>query len=488
MVNIRRVFLTGVLFFSGVSFAFADNVVTLETFLKELEGKHPFLMSEMLRYDIAAARRDSTTGSADFKFQASADHNYQEAVSIDTFSAPISQKTTGKLGIGKEVWATGGNFSADIQTIYSDSKTSPYLDYYNIDSRYAYNQISVAYKQPLLKNRGGFLSSYYYDNEDFTVKMSELISADNMENFNKQQAFSFLDLVMLGKQKDVYAKRLVLSENELKRTEDKFNSGLVDKVDVLRAKDSVRIAKQNLKLVSMKEESTKAKLNVILQSDILEKSSPVETSITEGFISTETHNANKKKLKENSRILKVADLQIQQLKHSKEKYVQEKKGDLSLYTKYTVKDSDKTFRTAQNFNKQDAQIGVYYSIPWGNREAKSRIKEFDLKIKQAKNSLSEQYLNLKANLDSLYIQIKDTEDVLALNKEQIASAKEKTEEELKLYNQGRTQYTFVISAQDNEQNAQLNYITNLINYKKLVISYLEINDSFYLEYHDSLKK
>lgn len=476
MGKMKTICLLGMFVCSNLSFAVADTAVNLGDFLEDLSANNPFFVSENLRYDIEASRRDSTLGGGDFNFKTSADYQYNEAVGIDAFSAPIQKKSTGTVGIGKEVWATGGNFSAEAQTIYSDSKTSPYLEYYNIDSRYAYNQIAVSYTQPLLKNRGGFLSRYYYDNQDFAVKISKLLSEENIENFQKQQAFEFMQWILLKKQYEIYSNRLALSESELKRTEDKFNSNLVDKVDVIRARDSVSISKQNLKLVELKEKSKKAQLSIISKSDKLLKSDPVENILVEGFLSEQMHSVNKERLKSTSRILQILDLQIEQLKHSKKKYEQERKGDLSLYTKYTVKDSDKKFESAQNFNNQDAQVGVYYRIPWQNREAKARIKEYELQIQQAKSNYEEKHLNLLADLDSLYIQIKNIEDVLTLNKEQIVSAKEKTEEELKLYNQGRTQYTFVIASQDNQQNAELNYISNLITYKNLLIAYLEVMD------------
>ncbi|MFQ5823388.1 MAG: hypothetical protein ACE5JB_04970 [bacterium] len=63
------------------------------------------------------------------------------------------------------------------------------------------------------------------------------------------------------------------------------------------------------------------------------------------------------------------------------------------------------------------------------------------------------------------------EKVLTLNQEQIESAKAKTEEELKLYNQGRGELTFVIQSQDSEQNAKFTYAGNAPTYHKLLIEY-----------------
>ncbi len=85
-------------------------------------------------------------------------------------------------------------------------------------------------------------------------------------------------------------------------------------------------------------------------------------------------------------------------------------------------------------------------------------------------------LQLEANVRSLLIQITEIEKVLALNREQIDSSKKKTEEEFKLYNQGRGQLTFVIQSSDNEQNARLTYAQNAKLYHELILRYRALVD------------
>ena len=82
-------------------------------------------------------------------------------------------------------------------------------------------------------------------------------------------------------------------------------------------------------------------------------------------------------------------------------------------------------------------------------------------------------------LTNLHIQIKELEEVLKLNQEQIESAKERTKEELKLYNQSRGDLTFVILSRDNEQNAKLTYAQNAMTYHKLIIEYRALMDQLY---------
>ena len=70
-------------------------------------------------------------------------------------------------------------------------------------------------------------------------------------------------------------------------------------------------------------------------------------------------------------------------------------------------------------------------------------------------------------------------EVLRLNREQIASAREKTREELKFYSQGRGNLTFVIQSRDSEERAKSTYAENALTYQKLVIQYLALTDDLY---------
>ncbi|MDH4032517.1 MAG: hypothetical protein OEV80_01815, partial [candidate division Zixibacteria bacterium] len=73
--------------------------------------------------------------------------------------------------------------------------------------------------------------------------------------------------------------------------------------------------------------------------------------------------------------------------------------------------------------------------------------------------------------------------VLKLNQEQILSARTKTDQEQKLYDQGRGQLTFVIQSRDSEQAAQLIFAANALTYHKLLLQYRALTDQ--LHGHDA---
>ena len=124
----------------------------------------------------------------------------------------------------------------------------------------------------------------------------------------------------------------------------------------------------------------------------------------------------------------------------------------------------------------DSLLGLQFSLPFGNRTANSGINQTRLQISQIEYELSDLVLQLTSSLSRLHIQMEKMKEVLELNQEQISSAQEKTAEEIKLYNQGRGDLTFVIQSRDNEQNAKLLYAVNALTYQNLLIQYRALMD------------
>ena len=65
---------------------------------------------------------------------------------------------------------------------------------------------------------------------------------------------------------------------------------------------------------------------------------------------------------------------------------------------------------------------------------------------------------------------------MKLNQAQIESAGEKTLEELRMYDQGRSQLAFVIQSRDSEQNVRLGYTGNAALYHILLLQYHAVLD------------
>ena len=287
-------------------------------------------------------------------------------------------------------------------------------------------------------------------------------------------ADKFLDWVLLTEQKTIASDRLSLAEEELARTKKKRRAHLVDLIDVIRAEDAVSIGKQNQMLVESQGKSLQAELavlsqnaelrNLIPQFDLyeVEQLIPLEDAVSE--------------LKTKSRIITAINIRLRQLELVRRGFDETAKPDLSLLAQLNTKNLDESFGKSLAMDKPDALVGLQFSVPLENRTAKYQVTKTDLQISQLQKQVDEVTLELSSALTHLHIQITELEEVLKLNEEQIESARQKTEEELKLYNQGRGDLTFVIQSRDNEEKAKLTYAQNSIFYHKLILQYRALMD------------
>jgi outer membrane protein TolC len=179
---------------------------------------------------------------------------------------------------------------------------------------------------------------------------------------------------------------------------------------------------------------------------------------------------------ERSRVLKALKIRLQQLESGREGFVETKRPDLNLGLGVGIKGGDPKFDESLTLDKPDFFASLIFTKPIGNTAAQADIARSELQIRQLQFEIDKYSLDLKSSLSSLLIQLTELEKVLELNRREIESAGLKTEEEIKLYNQGRGDLSFVIQSQDNEENARLVYAENAANYQKLVLSYKELTD------------
>ncbi len=159
--------------------------------------------------------------------------------------------------------------------------------------------------------------------------------------------------------------------------------------------------------------------------------------------------------------------------------VDQTKVDLSLIGQVGLKNAEQSYGRSMAMDIPEARIGMQLGFPIGARRAKSEVARTDLVSMQLEKQVQQMTIELASAAASLLTQATELEAVLKLNAEQIESAKRKTVEELKIYNQGRGDLTFVIQSRDSEQAAQLNYAANSLIYHKLLLALSELTDQLH---------
>lgn len=464
------------------------QTITLDQFLDQLKQTHPLFEKERLTVQIEKEQQNSYLGTEDWLITSGTYYSRQNPLPPGSFTPDrVDQINVGAVA-GRTFWKTGGRLSFSWSSNFTDQTgledfkiqldpLAPPIVFDIGPSKYYQNELAVTYVHPLLKNRNGFLDRLQYDLKQYDIDFSEVQSLENQENFLASVAGKFLDWVLLTEQKQIIQDRLRLSEEELTRTKKKREANLVDEVDVIRAGDAVRIAKRNQVLIGSRWKALQAELAVLtMNSEIFDDSPEFDLNIFVELMPLETASTY---LNVNSRLIRVLNVRLDQLQYARKGFEETLKPDLSLVAQVITKNLDEGFGESLNMDKLDTYVGLQFSLPLGNRTAKSQITKTDLRTTQLKKQLLDLSLTLTSALANLHIQINELEEVLKLDIEQIESAKVKTREELKLYDLGRGELTFVIQSQDSEQNAKLTYVGDSVTYHKLIIAYRALMDELF---------
>jgi outer membrane protein TolC len=309
---------------------------------------------------------------------------------------------------------------------------------------------------------------------EYDLTVASLQALENQEAFLLTLAIGFIDWTLLEEKRRIADERLLLAQEERQLTDEKRRANLVDQVDVLRAEDAVRLASQNLVLVRSQARAKQAELAVLANMPQLSQLLP-EHNLYELRDLPSLEQAGRI-LAEKSRVLQLLETRARRLEQRQAGFREREKPDLNAEFGLALRGGDDELFSSLEVTKPDLSVGISVSQPLGARAARSDVQQAELELQQVQARTERVGLELKSRLHALLIQLADLEEILELNREQIESAREKSAEERRLYNQGRSDLTFVIQAEDNERNARLTHAENAAGYHRLYQQYLALSD------------
>lgn len=458
------------------------QTISMTEFLDSVKETHPLFEKEALSAQIETGEQARLLGSQDWVVSSSPFYAYQELVATSSFSPQKIQVTGAGVVVEKPFWNTGGRLSLSWSSDFTDQKIpdivipippEPIVIPAGL-SQFYQNKAYLRYSQPLLQNRGGKLDRLDYELSRYTLESTELMALENQEVFCLDLGLRFLDWVLLSEQSRIANERLSLAEEQLRQTERRRAAHLVDQVDVLRAQDAVRIAKQHIVLIGSQWKSKQAELAVLAQSPELYRMTPDFSLYSPQTLPDPDEAVSK--FKAQSRILKALAIRREQLSHLLEGFAETRRPQLLLSVSAGLQGGDEDPGSSLELVKPDLSAALSFRYSLGNRTAQAEVEKTALKRRQLEKETENVSLGLEAAVRNLLISIKEMEKALALNREQIESARAKTKEELRLYNQGRGVLTFVIQSRDNEEQAKLTYAQNSAAYHGLVLQYRALAD------------
>ena len=447
-----------------------DNI-GLNEYLQRVKANHPFFIQQNLNHEIEQAQQDRYLGDEDWVIKANPGYRHEERSASIAFVAEEQDNLTLNAGLERRFWLNGSSLSID-------------YNYYKLEQQFAVpigsfaehgNGLSVSYSIPLMKNKGGVLSRLDYELQAYNIDLSKVNSTENQERFLEQQGLMFLDWVFVTEQRLIAKTRLALADEELIRTKKKRRSRLVAEVDVLRARDAVINAKQNLSTIESQWRAIQAELATQSASLDLYQMEPAldlytlkPAPLLEQALSMLKHNA---------RELQAFDVRLAQTERLQNGYDNQKEPELNLVLGGGLRSEAGDLSGSAKFDQPQYMISVNFRYPLGQRTATADLNRARLQKQQIREAKNSAFRQLEAQLRNLVVQLTELSEIIELNKEQIEVARLRTKEELKRHNQGRSELSFVIQSRDNEQNAQLIYAANAANYQKLWLRFEALTDA-----------
>lgn len=465
-----RILLLAAAVWSG---ALGAQSITLTEFLALVRENHPLFEKETLATTIEEHGRDASLGGQDWQITSSPSYFHQTPLATSSFSPQSLDQISAGVAAEKAFWNTGGRLSLSWSSDMTDQKLDDIVIPFTPEPlvispgqpRFYQNSINLTYTQPLFQNYRGEIDRMGYEIGQYTVDLAAVQAEENQEGFILEVAANFIDWVLLTEQKTIAREQLSLTEQQLEQARKKRAANLIDEVDVLRSEDAVRIAEQGVVLIDAQWNAKQAELAVTSGSNSLYQLTP-EFNLYERIEPLPLESATER-LRQQSRLLKVLALRRQQMERQHQGLEEMTKPQLYLTAQLTSKSGDSEFGSSLGFDKGDAGVFLQFNYPLGNRSAVAEAEKSWLQLQRHDLEVEEIALGLEAALNNLIIQIEGMERVLELNEMQIETARLKTEEENKLYNQGRSDLTFVIQSQDNEERALLTYAQNAATYQVL---------------------
>jgi outer membrane protein TolC len=448
------------------------GALDLDRFLALVEENHPFFEKERIKTAIEEAAAQAELGGQEWRFSMGPTYTHLGEASVAQYSSSAESLDDIQLqaGVSRTYWSTGGTLSLGVSSGYQRfGLPSP------ADPAETYTQsVTLSYVQPLLKNRGGELLRQDYDVSLYNISRVEAEIQETQESFLLEQAVKFLDWAAVGERLTIARTRVDLAEGQLDQISRRFSANLVDRVDVLRAEDVVRSARQAVIQLESQWRAKQAELSVVAGTGELLEATPEYDFFASAEIPDIESDAQR--VRRESRLTRPLEVALEQIARQRTGLQEQMKNELDLTLSAGLAGRDEKIVESLDVLNPDFTVALEYRFPSGHKSIEARISGLNAQERQIGKEIETIGVGLEATLRNLHTQIADMQEIMDLSRRQIESATERTAEELRLYNQGRGQLTFVIQARDNEQNARLLLLENGTLFQRLLLQYRALID------------
>jgi outer membrane protein TolC len=426
-------------------------------FVERLQNTHPFFEQLDLSLQIKQVEKQGTVAGQDWVVGVDAKHKNEDTEHISSITS-YNDLTTTTLDVSatKKLFDSGSDVT--LKHTWKEK---------NKDINTTRNKFSLDYTYPLLLNKGGINDRLDTDLASIDIQTSLLDKQEQVENFVLEKLKKFVDLAYAQERQLINEQRLRLADQELKLVKNKFAASVVDRVDVLLQEDAYQSAKQQRLQAQQDLLLLRHEIAIILDIDV--NKAVAEFDLYKPY--KLSGNNLKQYLLLNARVLKITDFNKNTLQRQLKSFKNESQAQLDLSLGLVSEGESVNHSDSLNNQSPTWNIGLGLSYPIGGTKSKSNVEKTQIKLTQLRAKKQEQFLNIHTQATLFKEKTKLLLQMLASNKVQINIAKSRTAEERDRYTNGNGEASFVISAQNNEQNAQLGYAQTAQKYQKSVLEY-----------------
>lgn len=444
----KKIFITILILLTG----FNAQAISEREFIERLKATHPFFEQQALSSQIKQVEKRLTTANEDWVISINGNYKNENASDISSSTYNKLNTTSADVSATRKIANSGSDIT--FKHAWKDK---------NKDVNTTRNRFSLDYTYPLLRNRDGVNDQLDGDVAQIAIEKNTLERLEQEEDFILKKLKRFVDLAYAQEQQLINERRLALAGQELNLVKQKFAASVVDKVDVLLQEDAYQRAQQQL---------------LQAQQDLILLRHEIAITLALNFDQVvantdlyKIYSAKEVWLLADTRALKITALDQKTLKRQLFSFKNESQAKLDLNLGLASEGENSSYSNSLENQSATWNVGLDWSYPLGGVKSSNNVKKAEIKLARLAQYKREQLLELNVQATILKEKIKLLMQMLKSNKKQISIAKARTVEERGRYANGSGQASFVISAQNNEQNAQLGYAQVATNYQKAVLDF-----------------
>lgn len=437
--------------------------ISLDAYLDRISESHPLfeLGDAQIDLDRAVVERLRPV----FATEISLEPYYQylgETTAFSTYGADFAHLTGVEAGVSRSL-QSGATVSSFIRTGYT-----------YIEDELFGQAIGAAFTVPLLSGNRLPLENLAYALGSFDLQSRAIELEEEQEQLLLSEAQLFLDWVRAVDLLEIARTQRAIAAEQRDQTDRMHRSNLVDRIDLLRAQDAVRTADQQVLELEALVRAAQTRARYLTGID-----EPIQPVLDLEALPVFDEEALEVAIREGRRF-RLLDAAAERITMQQAVRGERVKAQLDLHAAFALSGSDEEVVDSFDVLHPDALVSVRYSRPTSHPDVDAQEREFVRRLELIEAQRVHEVLQLQTTVADIRVRAEELQGVIAVNRRLIESAQERTAEELRAYNQGRGEITFVIQSRDTMQRARGQYLESLARYHRLYLLYLEETDRLFV--------